>query len=417
MDIFIEHFKNYYITLKSLIKWLIISVGIGLVISLISVLFYYGMNFVTNLRLSNHWLILFLPIGGLIIVFLYKFLDDHYKIGTTLVISAIRSNQEVPFIISPLIMISTWITHLFGGSAGREGAALQLGGSLGNTLSHWLHTDEYDRHIFIMCGMASAFATLFGTPMAAAIFAIEVISIGKMPYYALFPCIVSSMTSKEIAEFFKVIPEHFTVTQIPNFNFYHGFRIIILAILCTEIGVLFCIILHKTEAFFKIHFKNPYIKIAVGGGIVLILSLIFSNGDYNGTGINVIERCFSGEYVFPLAFAIKIIFTCITLGCGYKGGEIVPSLFIGATSGYLFANILGFSSNISVACGMIAVFCGVTNCPLASLLMAFEMFGLQGMQYYFVTIAVSFLMSGYHTLYHSQQFAFPKIKNHPHKLK
>ena len=415
MNVFVEHFKNYYITLKSLLKWLVASVVIGICIGLISVIFYKGMNLATHLRIQNPWLIFLLPFGGLIIAFIYRFLDDNHNIGTTLVITAIKTEERVPLRITPLIIISTWITHLFGGSAGREGAALQIGGSLGNTLARWLHTDEYDRHVFIMCGMAAGFSALFGTPMASAVFAIEVVSIGKMHYYALFPCIIASITSREIAKFFGVFAEHFYLTQIPKFNFYHGFRIIILAIICTEIGVLFCIILHKTQDFFKNKFNNSYLRIFVGGLAIVILSVIFSSGAYNGTGIDIIQKCFYNKQIFPLAFVIKIIFTAITLGCGYKGGEIVPSLYIGATSGYIFASLLRFSSNISVACGMIAVFCSVTNCPLASLLLAFEMFGIQGMQYYIITIAVSFLMSGYHTLYHSQQFAFPKFKNSQQK--
>lgn len=417
MDEFKTHFKNYVITFKALVKWLIISVMIGVCIGLISVIFYYGMDFVTSMRLAHPWLLFFLPAGGVAIVFLYRFLDDHYKVGTTLVLSAIHDEDEVPLRITPLIILSTWITHLFGGSAGREGAALQIGGSLGDTFAHWLHMEDNDRRIFIMCGMAAAFSALFGTPMAAAVFAIEVVSVGIMHYYALFPCIIASVTSREIAKFLGASAEQFFVTQIPPFNLYHGLRIIILAVLCTEIGVLFCMILHQSEKFFKTRFKNGYVRIIVGGIMIILLTLVCGSGDYNGTGMNVIERCFYGEQVDHIAFILKILFTAITLGCGFKGGEIVPSLFIGATSGYLFASILGFSSNISIACGMIAVFCSVTNCPLASLLMAFEMFNIHGMQYYLITVAVAFLMSGYHTLYQSQLFAFSKTKGNPYRPK
>ncbi len=414
MDDFRVHFKNYRVTFKALVKWLVISVLIGSCTGLIAVLFYYGMDLVTSLRLGHPWLIFFLPVGGLAIVCLYRFLDDRYKIGTTLVLSAIHDEDEVPLRITPLIILSTWITHLFGGSAGREGAALQIGGSLGDTLAHWLHMRDADRRIFIMCGMAAAFSALFGTPMAAAVFAIEVVSVGMMHYYALFPCVIASVTAREIAILFGAFAEQFTVTLIPEFNLYHGLRIIILAVLCTEVGVLFCIILHKSEKAFKTYFKNDFVRIVSGALMILLLSLIFRSGDYNGTGMNVIERCFSDGDVASFAFVLKILFTAITLGCGFKGGEIVPSLFIGATSGYLFAHILGFSSNISVACGMIAVFCGVTNCPLASLLMAFEMFDIHGMNYYMITVAVSFIMSGYHTLYRSQLFAFSKTKENPY---
>jgi H+/Cl- antiporter ClcA len=391
------------------VKWVIFAIIVGFVVGLCGTAFYYGMTLVTLLRAQNPWLIFLLPVGGLIIVGMYHLFHDEKDTGTNLVISAIHSGDELPFRMAPLIFISTLITHLFGGSAGREGAALQMGGSIGNTLGKLFRFDEKDKHVMIMCGMSAAFSALFGTPMAAAIFSMEMISVGIMYYIALVPCVISSLVAHGIATYFGITNELFLIDDVPAFGVVSSIKISILAVLCALVSILFCVVLHQAEALYKRFFKNPYIRAVVGGVLVVLLTLLVGNQNYNGTGINIIDQCINGT-VRPEAFLLKIIFTALTLGAGYKGGEIVPSFFTGAAFGCLFGNLLGFSPTLCTAVGMTSVFCGVTNCPITSLLISFELFGYDGMPYFLLSVAFSYMLSGYFGLYRSQKIVYSKYK-------
>ena len=390
-------------------KWVLFSIISGLIVGGIGTLFYFGMYVVTLMREKNPWLIFLLPVGGLVIVGSYRLLHDEKDTGTNLVLSAIHSDEELPLRMAPLIFISTLITHLFGGSAGREGAALQLGGSLGNGLGKLFRFDEKDQHIMIMCGMSAAFSALFGTPMAAAIFSMEVVSVGVMYYAALVPCVISSLTAHAVAAFFGVSPEMFLIQKIPAFGVLSAVKVSVLAILCAGVSILFCIMLHQSDHLYKKYFKNPYIRIFAGGCFVLILTLLVGDQRYNGTGINMIEQCMNGS-VRPEAFFMKMLFTALTLGAGFKGGEIVPSFFTGAAFGCLFGNLLGFSPTLCTAVGMVSVFCGVTNCPITALLISFELFGYNGMPYFLLAVAFSYMLSGYYGLYSSQKIIYSKYK-------
>ena len=391
------------------IKWIIFSIIVGLIVGLCGTAFFIGLSFVTIVRGQNPELIYFLPIGGLAIVALYHILNDTNDTGTNLVISAIHSGDKLPFRMAPLIFISTLITHFFGGSAGREGAALQMGGSIGNSLGKIFRFDEKDKHVMIMCGMSAAFSSLFGTPMAASIFSMEMISVGVMYYTALVPCVISSLVAHGVATYFGVSTEFFLIDTIPEFNVKTAIIISILAILCAIVSVVFCITLHTSEKLYHKFFKNPYLRIFVGGCFVLIATLIVGNQNYNGTGMNIIERCIDGT-VKSEDFILKILFTALTLGAGFKGGEIVPSFCTGAAFGCLFGNLLGFSPTLCTAVGMTALFCGVTNCPITSLLISFELFGYDGMPYFLLAISLSYMLSGYFGLYKSQRIVYSKYK-------
>ena len=391
------------------LKWIIFAIIVGAIVGLCGTAFYFALSLVTVLRTQNTWLIFLLPIGGLGIVAMYRFLHNEKDTGTNLVISAIHSDDELPLRMAPLIFVSTLITHLFGGSAGREGAALQMGGSIGNALGKLFRFDDKDKHVMIMCGMSAAFSALFGTPMAAAILPMEMVSVGVMYYIALVPCVISSLVAHGIAYSFGVSNEMFIIRSVPKFGIMTSIEISVLAILCALVSILFCVLLHKSEDLYKRFFTNPYIRVIAGGCIIIVLTLLVGNQDYNGTGINIIEHCINGT-VRPEAFLLKMIFTALTLGAGYKGGEIVPSFFTGAAFGCLFGNLLGFSPTLCTAVGMTAVFCGVTNCPITSLLISFELFGYDGMPYFLLATALSYMLSGYFGLYRSQKIVYSKYK-------
>lgn len=395
--------------LKTSVKWVIFALLSGLLVGGVGTLFYFSMSVVALVRTRHPEIIFLLPVGGIVIVGCYRLLHDDKDTGTNLVLSAIHSGEKLPLRMAPLIFISTLITHLFGGSAGREGAALQLGGSIGNGLGRLFRFDEKDKHIMIMCGMSAAFSALFGTPMAAAIFSMEVVSVGIMYYAALVPCVISSLVAHAVAVSFGISPEAFPLKSFPAFQAENAVLMSVLAVLCAGISILFCILLHQSEALYKKLFKNPYLRVFVGGCLIVLLTVLVGSQTYNGTGMNVIADCMKGS-VPPEAFLLKMIFTALTLGAGYKGGEIVPSFFTGAAFGCLFGNLVGFSPSLCTAVGMTAVFCGVTNCPITSLLISFELFGYDGMPYFLLAVAFSYMLSGYFGLYHSQKIIYSKYK-------
>lgn len=390
-----------------LMRWLVLAGFTGMVLGVIGGLFGRSITEVTEFRGEHPWMLYLLPVAGLAIVALYKM--DPYKTGTNRVLEGIQSGTYVPLRMAPLIVASTILTHAFGGSAGREGAALQLGGSIGGTLGKWLKFDEYDHKIMIMCGMSAGFAALFGTPLTATVFAMEVISVGIMQYAALVPCAVAALAGKNVAKLVGAHAEHFVIPLDMYMDLKTALLTILLAVLCAAVSILFCMILHHTEHFFKERFPNEWVRVVVGGCFVILLTKILGTTDYLGAGMNVIEQAISGEVV-ATAFLMKMIFTAVSLGSGFRGGEIVPTLFVGATFGCLYGQITGMNPALMAACGMISVFCGVTNCPISSLMLSFELFGFSCIPFFLLSVCVSYLESGYYGLYHSQKILYSKTK-------
>ncbi len=390
-------------TVRALLKWLILGTVIGLIVGFIGSAFGHTLAFVNDLRGGQPWLVLTLPMGGLVIVFLYRFFRNTDDRGTNTILSAVHSSAEVPAQMAPLIFVSTTITHLCGGSAGREGAALQLGGSISDQLGRLLKLDQSSRRILVMFGMSAGFSALFGTPLAAAIFALEVASVGLLQISALVPCVTASMVAHFVAEAMRMPPEVFPVTAVPVMTALGFCKLVLLGALLGGVSALFCAILHQAEHWYKKLLKNPYIRIFAAGLLVILLTLLFQTGDYLGSGMGLIEQIFHTGQVKPYAFLLKMVFTALTLAAGFKGGEIVPSFTIGAAFGCTVAVLLGLPVELAAACGMAGVFCGVTNCPITALLISFELFGFAGMPYYLTAIAVSNLVSGRCSLYHAQK--------------
>lgn len=391
------------------IKWTAISCVIGLSAGFVGTMFGLGITWAGNFFNSHTWSIFLLPVSGVIIIWLYRTFHEDKNQGTNMVIEAISSNEKITIATAPLIFTGTILTHLSGGSAGREGAALQLGGSLGGLFGSVLQLDEKDKKIAVMCGMSACFAALFGTPLAAGVFAMEVVSIGVLYYAALVPCLFASFIGAGIAGKLGLAGEHFVIGAIPEFQLDSAAFIVLLGMLCAMVSVLLCIVLHGSERLYRRYIPNPYLRILAAGGLLIILTFLAGSRDYNGGGIALIERSIDGGVPYE-AFLIKMLFTAVTLGAGFKGGEIVPTLCVGATFGSAVGMLLGVSPALCAACGMAALFVGVTNCPIASVLLAFEMFGFEAMPYFSLIIAVSFTLSGYYGLYSSQKFVYSKIR-------
>lgn len=395
----------------SVFSWTLAAIVIGVLVGLFATAFGLGMRKVMVVREANPWLIYLLPVGAVAITFMYKSILKVKDSGTNTVIAAIQSDERLPFRLAPLIFVATLFTHLVGGSAGREGAALQMGGAIGNGIGRALRLSDTNKKTMIMCGMSAAFSALFGTPMAAAIFSMEVISVGIMHYAALVPCVISSLVARYIAAYFGLGAEIYPIDTIPKFNIKTAIIICIFAIICGFASILFCTMLHKYEEFLSGKIVNPYIKAVVGGTSVLLLTLIVGNQTYNSTGSAIIMSCFTGASIGLGTFLMKMIFTTLTLSCGYKGGEIVPTLFIGATLGAAIGGLIGFPPALMAAVGMGALFCGVTNCPISSLLICFELFGYEPMPYFLLAVAFSYWVSGYTGLYKSQKIVYSKYRS------
>ena len=375
-----ENLKVARTTAVDFLRWIVLAIVTGFVVGGVGIAFVKGLGFANSFRNAHPLIILGLPLAGLIIVFLYKISNFENDKGTNLVISTLHAESQIPFRMAPLIFVSTILTHLFGGSAGREGAALQLGGSIGNQLGRWFKLSDEDTRMMIMCGMSAAFSAIFGTPLAAVIFALEVGSIGIMHYAAFVPCMFASLVASTFAHEMGCHAEAFTITEPIEFALVPALLIVLLGILCAIVSMIFCKTLHESGNLFRKYISNPYLRVVVGSAMIIALTVILRTTTYSGAGVNLIEEAFLGEAPM-MAFFWKIIFTAITLGVGFKGGEIVPSFCIGATFGCLFGTLVGLPPSLCAAVGMVAVFCGVTNSPITSLIIGFEMFGFDSMKY------------------------------------
>ncbi len=403
---------NYISLVKGFVKWALIASIVGVIVGLAGVAFHHALGFATEFRTENRVIIFAMPIAGLIITAIYRLLGMSNDPGTNCIIKGARGEEKVSLKLAPLIFAATFLTHLTGGSAGREGAALQIGGSLASPLGRILKLDKQDTSTLIMCGMAAGFSALFGTPVAAAVFAVEVTIVAAAQYAALVPCMISGIAASVVARIFSVKPESFIVQGIPALDGNSGLdlvRVAVLGIGCAAVSILFCVTIKAAKRTFVKYIKNDFVQVLVGSGIVILLTVLLGTTDYNGAGMDVIERAFSGK-TSPAAFLLKIGFTAITLGAGFKGGEIVPSFFTGATFGCFFGRLIGLDPSFGAAVGLLAVFCGVTNCPFATIILSIELFGAGGLAYYALAIAVSYMLSGYWGLYSAQRFNQSKLR-------
>ncbi len=391
-----------------LLKWLLIGFAIGLIVGAISTAFSFCLSHVTELRGRYPYIVYGLPIAGLAIVGLYKLAFKDKDIGTNGVITSIWSEPDVPGKMAPLIFISTTLTHLFGGSAGREGAALQLGGSLGCFFGRIFKVNKYDRKIILMSGMSAAFAALFGTPMAAAVFALEAATVGSMYLASLLPCVVAAIVACQFSASLGISPESFPVSNIPDFGPVSALKIVLLAILAGFVSILFCFMMKYVKVYLEKWIKNPFLRVFAAAALFLLITGIIGGNDYYGAGIHVIEKAVIDGEAVPYAFILKMFLTALILGAGFKGGEIVPSFYVGATFGCVFGHVFGISPELCAAMGMTAMFCGITNCPITSMLISFELFGFECVPYIVLTAAVSFVASGYSGIYSAQRFMYSK---------
>ena len=391
---------------QAMAKWLAVALVTGVCCGVVGSLFHIGVERATELREQHPWLLWCLPAAGLVIVAFYKLTKTEGQ-GTNDIIASVHFGEQVPGLLVPVIFVSTVITHLCGGSAGREGAALQIGGGIGYQAGRLLRLGEKDLPLATLCGMSGVFAALFGTPLTATVFALEVISVGVLYYAGLVPCLTAALTGYLVSVLMGVPPTRFTVT-VPGLEVRTMLLVMVLALLCAVVSILFCRGLHGVEHLLKRTLKNPYLRVAVGAAVLIGLTLL-TNGDYNGAGMEVIGRAIAGQ-ADPWAWVWKLLFTAITIGCGFKGGEVVPSFFVGAAFGCVAAGWLGLPAGFGAAMGLVSVFCGAVNCPLASIILSVELFGSGDLLYFAMACSISYLISGYCGLYSSQTILYSKLR-------
>ena len=402
------NFQTAKLYILTLLKWIALATLCSVIVGPIGTLFVHVLEAATHFRSTNPWLIYLLPFAGLIVVYLYRHTRLSAGGSTNAVFMAVRDNETVPSATAPLIFFSIAITHLFGGSAGREGAALQLGSSITGKIGRILHLSDKDCRVMTLCGMSAAFAAVFGTPLTAAVFSMEVVSVGVMYYAALVPCFLSAMIGVWIAEHLGAHPHAYPLTDFVEFSPLSAGKVILLGILLAVLSIFVCKAFRDGSKLLSKWIPNPYIKVLAGGTAIIALTLLLGTYDYNGAGNHIIEQAIAGQTV-PYAFLLKILFTAITLGVGYKGGEIVPVFFIGATFGCTFAPLLGLPAGFGAALGMVGLFCGVTNSPLASLLLSVELFGTQSIGLFALVCVVSYMLSGFSGLYSQQKIVYSKL--------
>lgn len=389
-------------------KWLVIASVVAGLAGSASAFFLFALEYATNWREGHRWAIWFLPIAGFAVGLAYHYVGHRVDAGNNLIIDEIHDPKKiVPLRMVPMVLGGTVISHLFGASVGREGTAVQMGGALADQLTHVFRLEHTDRRILLMAGMSAGFASVFGTPLAGAIFGLEVLAIGRMRYDALFPCMVAAIAADQIGLAWGVHHTHYVVSQFAALTSWSALAIVVAGIVFGLTGLLFATCAHKLSALVKARITYPPLRPVLGGAVIAVAVWALGAYEYIGIGIPTIVRSFQ-EPVAPWDFLGKLAFTVISLGTGFKGGEVTPLFFIGATLGNALAIPLHLPFSMLAAVGFVAVFAGAANTPIATTVMAIELFGPQIGPFAALACIASYLSSGHAGIYHAQRVGHSK---------
>lgn len=391
-----------------LVKWLLLSLLIGALAGSASAFFLVSLDWATNWRESNLWIIALLPIGGLIIGLTYHYFGSSVVKGNNLLLEEFHSPKKViPFRMAPLVLFGTIATHFFGGSAGREGTAVQMGGAIADQFTRWFGLKPHDRKILITIGISAGFASVFGTPLAGAVFALEVLILGRIRYEAILPSLLTAVVADYTCHAWNVAHTHYSIPFVPDMTPENFGWSILVGILFGLTALLFSRSTHFWTTLFQSKIKYPPLRPFIGGIVIAGAVYLMGTTKYIGLGIPTIVDSFSVDLT-SYDFLLKILFTSFTLGAGFKGGEVTPLFFVGATLGNALVWFVPLPVALLAGMGFVAVFSGATNTPIACTLMGIELFGMECGVYVGIACVVAYLFSGHTGIYTSQIIGSPK---------
>lgn len=404
-----SYIQHRIINVRNTITLALIGIGIGFAVGIIELIFGKGLEAVTVLRNSRpYYFMPLLGLAGLVIVYAYKHYSNGGEQGMSLVFkTALRLKHTLPLRLVPLAVISTWLTHMFGGSAGREGVAVQIGAALSYNLGRRLKIDDAAQ-VLIVAGMAAGFAGLFVTPIAACFFALEVLKVGHLRYRALLPAFTASVTAAHFSSNFGAKIEAFKLSINMNIGYPEFWKLCLLGLIFGIVGAVFAKGMFGTHRLFERLFKNPYIRIAVVGAVLSVLLIAFDQGRYSGSGSNLIMACMEGGDVRAYDWLLKALFTMLTLSAGFQGGEVTPLFTIGACLGTVIAPVFGMDPVAVAALGYASVFAGGTNSLLAPIFVGGEIFGFSNIPYFVVVCTAAFICNGNASVYPVQKISYTR---------
>ncbi len=391
-----------------LIKWLLLATLIGVLTGSASAIFLISLDWATHFRENNHWMILFLPIAGLVIGLMYHYFGSDVVKGNNLLLEEFHQpKQIIPLKMAPMVLFGTIVTHLFGGSAGREGTAVQMGGAIADQFTKWFKLGAKDRKILLLIGISAGFASIFGTPLAGAVFALEVMIVGRMRYEAIVPSVLTAVIAHYTCISWHIVHTQYTISSVPMITPQNLGWSIIVGIICGLTALLFSTSTHFWSNLFKTTITYPPLRPVVGGVCIAAAVFIFGTTKYIGLGIPTIVDAFI-NHQFALDFLLKLLFTTFTIGAGFKGGEVTPLFFIGATLGNVLVWFIPLPMALLAGMGFVAVFSGATNTPIACTLMGIELFGAESAIFMGIACVIAYLFSGYKGIYSAQIIGSPK---------